>query len=137
VTAVLSSQRWRDRAACLGMDTNLFFPEGGPAAKARRVCAACPVRLECGEHARSAPEPWGVWGGIPERERRRPRTRRSAFPGVTWNRKLGKWVARATVGGRRRHLGVFTDEAAAGRAVVKASAAPAASPSPQPRKAVA
>lgn len=63
---------WRARAACLGMDTSLFFPrKGGSNAEAKRACAGCPVRLQCLGYAVMAKERWGVWGGETEHGRRR------------------------------------------------------------------
>jgi WhiB family transcriptional regulator, redox-sensing transcriptional regulator len=67
---------WRDDAACLHADPDLFFPVGtaGPALrqveKARRVCLACPVRVPCLEWALSEGVSSGVWGGTTEEERR-------------------------------------------------------------------
>ena len=68
---------WQLHGACRGQDTELFFhPEGerGPRranreAAAKAVCAACPVRLACRDHALSVREPYGVWGGMSEHER--------------------------------------------------------------------
>lgn len=37
---------------------------------AKRVCARCPVMVECREHALLMPEPYGVWGGLTAAERR-------------------------------------------------------------------
>ena len=37
---------------------------------AKRVCASCPVHVECREYALRVQEPLGVWGGLDERERR-------------------------------------------------------------------
>lgn len=58
---------WRERAACLGMDTELFFPvsdaPSGIADVVARVCATCPVIDECRAWARTVPERFGVWGG--------------------------------------------------------------------------
>jgi WhiB family redox-sensing transcriptional regulator len=59
------------------MDSALFFhPEGerGPArsdreARAKQVCATCPVVAECRVHALAVQEPYGVWGGLSEAER--------------------------------------------------------------------
>ena len=63
---------WRNRAACRGIDADLFFPvtdeEAGPA---KAICEACPVREACLEFALAAREREGVWGGATERERRR------------------------------------------------------------------
>jgi WhiB family redox-sensing transcriptional regulator len=58
---------WRDAAACKGMDPDLFYPERGQNAdsvQARRVCAGCPVRAECGTWAIENGEHDGVWGGM-------------------------------------------------------------------------
>jgi len=70
----------RTDAACRGMPTALFFPargEGGvmTAARARAVCAGCPVRVGCLAHALDALEWTGVWGATTEKERR-PLSRR-------------------------------------------------------------
>ncbi|MEV7734179.1 WhiB family transcriptional regulator [Streptomyces sp. NPDC088921] len=66
---------WLRRAACVGEDPELFFPVGtqGPAlrdiAAAKRVCARCPVALECLDLALSGGQTSGVWGGTCEQER--------------------------------------------------------------------
>lgn len=63
---------WQSRAACRGLDTEIFFPatdeEAGPA---KAVCGSCPVQESCLEHALADREREGVWGGATERERRR------------------------------------------------------------------
>ena len=53
-----------------------FHPEGerGAARLAREraakaICASCPVRRECAQHAEQVREPYGVWGGMSEEER--------------------------------------------------------------------
>lgn len=68
---------WQMEGACRGEDPNAFFhPEGerGPAraareAAAKAICARCPVKRECAEHALAVREPYGVWGGLSEDER--------------------------------------------------------------------
>ena len=40
-------------------------------AKAKAVCSGCPVKLECLEEANEIAEPFGVWGGLNEVERKR------------------------------------------------------------------
>lgn len=61
---------WADRAACRGLDANLFHPERGEnTAHAKKVCAACPVRDECLAYALTHYEKHGIWGGLSERER--------------------------------------------------------------------
>jgi WhiB family transcriptional regulator, redox-sensing transcriptional regulator len=62
---------WRRSAACLGRDTNLWYPEGAQrrnAREAKAVCQGCPVRAECLDFAIKHGER-GVWGGLNEYER--------------------------------------------------------------------
>ena len=67
---------WLTRAACRGMDPELFFPERGePTEPAKAVCAGCPVRGECLDYALTNVERFGIWGGLSERERRAIRRR--------------------------------------------------------------
>ena len=67
---------WLQRAACLDEDPELFFPVGttGPfllqVERAKTVCMACPVRLECLDWALDTAQDAGVWGGLSEEERR-------------------------------------------------------------------
>ena len=75
---------WQERAACRGEALELFFgPEGERQPqrgrrerKAKQVCAGCPVRTECLDHAISRPEKAGTWGGLNEDERASERRRR-------------------------------------------------------------
>ncbi|MFI6843115.1 WhiB family transcriptional regulator [Kitasatospora sp. NBC_00085] len=68
---------WQARAACRGGDTALFFHPAGERGQAhdereqeaKRVCARCPVRRACLEHALRVHETYGVWGGLTESER--------------------------------------------------------------------
>lgn len=68
-------QEWMALAACRGR-THLFFPPRAERpqarerreAKARRICASCPVVLECRWYARLHRE-YGFWGGESEEER--------------------------------------------------------------------
>lgn len=59
----------------MGEDPELFFPVGtqGPAlrdaAAAKRVCARCPVTVQCLSYALSSKQAAGVWGGTCEEER--------------------------------------------------------------------
>ena len=67
---------WRDRAACLGENPELFFPDGntGPARlqaeRAKAVCRRCPVVEACLKWAMETGQDAGVWGGLSEDERR-------------------------------------------------------------------
>ena len=81
--------QWQFRAACRGEDAALFFAPGyferreeknRREAKAKAICARCPVRVDCLEYALGIREGHGVWGGLNEMERRailRERSRRA------------------------------------------------------------
>jgi WhiB family redox-sensing transcriptional regulator len=63
---------WMARAACRGMPPARFYPPSGAAtAAALAVCAGCPVRVECDQHADATGEEYGIWGGRPEIDRAR------------------------------------------------------------------
>lgn len=63
---------WREDAACLQYDPELFFPDkGGSSREAKQICASCLVQAECLDGALAADERFGVWGGLSERERRK------------------------------------------------------------------
>ena len=65
---------WFGRAACPGLDTNLFFTERGePPTQVKAVCQACPVRVDCLNSALDTGQTFGVWGGVSERGRRQLR----------------------------------------------------------------
>jgi WhiB family transcriptional regulator, redox-sensing transcriptional regulator len=78
------AMNWRQRAACLDTDPELFFPVGtiGHAldqiAQAKTVCRDCPVRAQCLEWALNTTQAAGVWGGMDEDERRQLRRHRRA-----------------------------------------------------------
>lgn len=63
---------WTEQALCAQIgDPDLWFPEkGGSNADAKRVCAACPVRVECAQMAIDNGEKFGVWGGTSGFDRR-------------------------------------------------------------------
>ncbi|MEI8050999.1 MAG: WhiB family transcriptional regulator [Actinomycetes bacterium] len=65
---------WRKRAACTGIDSDIFYPASEDevdAQEAKAICAVCPVSTACLEYALASREREGVWGGTTERERRR------------------------------------------------------------------
>ncbi len=39
--------------------------------RAKAVCQVCPVVVECRAYALQIREPYGIWGGLTESERRR------------------------------------------------------------------
>jgi WhiB family redox-sensing transcriptional regulator len=70
---------WQFRAACRGEDSTLFFApnyfeqrgeKDAREAKAKAICTIFPVRIDCLEYAMRVREPYGVWGGMNETERR-------------------------------------------------------------------
>jgi WhiB family redox-sensing transcriptional regulator len=70
---------WRERAACLAYPAIIFFgmdDSETPAERrtredqAKRICFGCEVRQECLEYALATKEPYGIWGGLTEIERR-------------------------------------------------------------------
>lgn len=72
---------WRQRAACRGVDPDIFFPVSDDEAEdAKAICRQCSAQQACLEWALTNREKEGVWGGATERERRRiiRRRRRSA-----------------------------------------------------------
>ena len=101
---------WRDRAACLEVDPELFFPIGntGPALlqidEAKAVCRRCPVVDTCLKWAIETGQDAGVWGGLSEDERRalKRRTARQRRAGAVAGRgRLSEYPPHL-----RQHAGV-------------------------------
>lgn len=68
---------WMTLGLCRMYAPAVFFPSDGVGVdKARKICAGCPVKDECLEHALEHRIEHGVWGGCSERERRRILKRR-------------------------------------------------------------
>ncbi|HET6873788.1 MAG TPA: WhiB family transcriptional regulator [Acidimicrobiales bacterium] len=66
------NRSWRQRAACQGVDPDVFFPVTDEEAfVAKAICGECSVREACLEYALAHRERDGVWGMATERERRR------------------------------------------------------------------
>ncbi|MFF3327713.1 WhiB family transcriptional regulator [Streptomyces sp. NPDC002889] len=85
--------RWSERAACRSGDPEELFAKAPQQKKAKAVCVACPVRIDCLAEALDSRVAFGVWGGMTERERRTLLRRK---PGVTsWRSVLE--------GARREH----------------------------------
>ncbi|MET0627988.1 MAG: WhiB family transcriptional regulator [Acidimicrobiia bacterium] len=77
--AVRTLDTWRDRAACRGPETSLFFPpttaerrddRDARERRAKAICFQCAVREECLTYAMGIGELHGIWGGLNESERR-------------------------------------------------------------------
>jgi WhiB family redox-sensing transcriptional regulator len=77
-----NAANWRSAAACLLADPDLFFPisSAGPGerqiARAKTICARCPVRQECLEFALGQGLAYGIWGGTTPEDRQRDRRRK-------------------------------------------------------------
>lgn len=69
-----------DGTAACTPDTAHLFDSTDPReqAKARTICAGCPLRTSCADHALTNPEHQGTWGGLTSKDRRRIRSPRSA-----------------------------------------------------------
>ncbi len=79
-------EAWQDRAACRGPQAAVFFPPThserkdeklAREARAKAICKACTVRVECLEYAIAIREPHGIWGGLNETERKQLLERRA------------------------------------------------------------
>ena len=86
ISPLMHEDGWQGRAACRGSDAGLFFAPGSSEQKeekdareviAKSFCADCPVRKECLDFALDTREPYGIWGGLNETERRRMLARRA------------------------------------------------------------
>ena len=73
------SRSWQVEALCKGNQAHLFFPPSTLERKeererreqrAKAVCMVCPVKQECRDYALEIREPYGIWGGLTEAERR-------------------------------------------------------------------
>lgn len=70
---------WMRRAACAGVNVEVFFPEArASGSQARRLCESCPVQAECLAFALADRTTVGIWGGTDEVERRRLRRKQQA-----------------------------------------------------------
>ena len=70
---------WQAKAACRGPQSSVFFPPShferkdekeAREARAKAICATCPVRRPCLDYALRIREPHGIWGGLNEVERK-------------------------------------------------------------------
>ena len=97
VTPITADSSWATRGACVSMDPDGFFVQGAEQHAVKAACGACPVRTECLAAALDNRVDFGVWGGMPERERRR-RLRRN--PDVRdWSEALRRAEKQAVGGG--------------------------------------
>ena len=70
---------WQTRARCRDNHAHLFFPRStferkeereNRERRAQAICRVCLVRQECLDFALSIKEPYGIWGGRTESQRR-------------------------------------------------------------------
>ncbi len=75
----LPDRAWQAAALCRGNHSYLFFPPSTVErkdererreTKAKAICMVCPVRGDCLDFAMSIREPYGIWGGLTEADRR-------------------------------------------------------------------
>lgn len=83
---------WRDQAACVGEDPEIFFPlsdlalPGAEATLARAICRRCPVIVVCRTWALDHGEDDGIWGATTAAQRRAIRRARSEPTAATRRR---------------------------------------------------
>lgn len=95
MSATMSSgaMAWAERGACRDVDPDSLFVPGAAQHRAKRVCAACPVRTECLTEALDNRMEFGIWGGMTERERRSLLRRRPDV--VSWRPLLDASAVRS------------------------------------------
>lgn len=69
-TAHVLDQDWTAYGLCGREQPDALFVSGAAQRQARLLCGKCPVRVECLVDALDHRVPFGVWGGMTERERR-------------------------------------------------------------------
>ena len=100
---------WRSGAACRDFDPEIWFSVGsGPAAqeqddRAKAICRFCRVREDCLSWALATNQPYGVWGGFTEDERRalKRRVPVAGLPGQRRCEDCNGWFTPADSG---RHI---------------------------------
>ena len=86
---------WTEDAACKGM-TEIMFPvrgDVGGVARAKAICASCPVIDECLDFVSHNPEKYGVWAGIAGKEITEERRRRLIIPNKSKHGTRNKYIA--------------------------------------------
>jgi WhiB family redox-sensing transcriptional regulator len=61
---------WVSKGLCRTTDPDQLFVQGAAQRKAAVICRHCPVMQECAADALDNQVPYGVWGGMTERQRR-------------------------------------------------------------------
>ena len=105
----MGDRNWRDDAACLDEDPELFavndrdsmtIAKRADITAAKAICKRCDVAAECLQSAKDlGPDAWGTWGGLIDTERGfkarhkpdpTPSARCGTYSGYTRHRKLGE-----------------------------------------------
>ncbi len=82
-----ADRTWQAKGLCRGNHSHLFFPPSTVERKeerdrrehqAKAICGVCSVQDDCLEFALEIKEPYGIWGGLTETERRQLASRRAA-----------------------------------------------------------
>lgn len=81
---------WQAKAACRGVDPELFFPVGevgvaneAQIAQAKAYCHSCPVASTCLDYALRGKIPQGIFGGFTAGEREKLLRRMAKVGAVT------------------------------------------------------
>ena len=75
---------WRESAACLDVDSDVFFTTRGDPAQVRAAleyCIVCPVSDPCLDYVMTLPRGFrelGIWGGTTPKQRRQLRRKAAA-----------------------------------------------------------
>ena len=76
--------RFKNRPACEGTDTNLWFSNQSNDYPEKelltRICNGCPARQECLEYALRYSELHGIWAGLDPTERSKLQDGKSVIP---------------------------------------------------------
>ncbi len=83
VDAVPIPGPWTEQALCAQADPDVMCPQHqSQIARAKRICAACPVQAQCLAYALTGADTWrgittGIWGGTTPRARTQLRQARN------------------------------------------------------------
>lgn len=77
---------WAADGSCRNQPTEMFFAKGTAMDRAKRVCAACPVRPQCLDWSMTLPEHTaGIFAGLSSAQRERWRKRGGPAPAIRYS----------------------------------------------------